>query len=253
MDWKGIRSKILGLMAPNGLIGSIPNLAILGFKFLGSILMGVGLPTLVMFVIMAISGVISGLLGDSFLVAIITFVFMILGYVLFLFGLCFTLVGIANLAKNYIQTGNLVMSDIFFAYKSDNKGLILKTMFVWMLVMCLGSACCVVPGLIWSLFTFFVPYILTENPDMTVKEIIQLSMEMSKGYRKEYIINIVLIPMLIAIPVSFISCCVFPPFVLNLFIQSMTAAFYLLRVSDFDGSNDENDYESTDMESGDMF
>lgn len=66
-----------------------------------------------------------------------------------------------------------------------NYGNVVLTQFLRNLFTLLWTLLLIVPGIIRSLGYFAVPFLLAENPDLPWKRTIQLSLEMTKGYKWE--------------------------------------------------------------------
>ena len=78
---------------------------------------------------------------------------------------------------------------------------------------------------------------------------------MIKGHIIDYLVNAFIL-WLIALGASIIGCCTLgiAPLLAQFYAQAVLVAFYLYRVSEFEASNDDgNEYDSSDIESGDVF
>jgi uncharacterized membrane protein len=239
LDWKALRKQTRDLMMQNGIGGLI----VLALKYFASLLI-VAFIAGIAYTICTIPAIlISGVLGDdTAIVAVVTFIFSLLGIVVFYILLSLGTVGFCNVVKNFVQSGEIKISDVFFGYKNDNKGLIIRTMALWFIKTFLWSLLCYVPGLIYGCKTLFVPYILTENPDMSPKDIINLSKEMTNGFKVNYIVQgiIFLIPYIFL--AELLSCCtlMLSAMAASLYLMSVQAAYYLIRLNDFTGSDDDS-------------
>lgn len=102
---------------------------------------------------------------------------------------------ITVLIRNPIQVGgchffrkniyeNAVIEDIKRGF--SNYFNIVITMLVMTIIVSVGTALCIVPGIIASLGLMLVPYILAENPNLGVIETLTLSWNKMKGHKAEY-------------------------------------------------------------------
>lgn len=230
INFTELKKNVRDLMKANGIGGLI----VLGIKALGC--MGIMFVTLwVTLMITNIPAIlISAVLGDNKVTAVITVLFSFAGTILVYVLMMFFLVGLATTFKNFVQSGNLKITDILAGFKSENKVLLLKTMFKFYIFTFLWSLLCVVPGIIYGYKMVFVPFILSENPDMTSKEIMELSKEMTNGLKMDMFVAI-----LSTIGWYFLagitSCLVIPIFIYMVYTWSIISGAYITRLNDFYG------------------
>lgn len=72
---------------------------------------------------------------------------------------------------------------VFWAFGEGRYLNVVKTMFLRALFVNLWSLLLIIPGIIKAYQYYMVPYILSENPDMNYKEVLQLSKEMMAGHK----------------------------------------------------------------------
>lgn len=70
-----------------------------------------------------------------------------------------------------------------FAKGKANYFNIVKVMFLYNLYILFWTLLFIIPGIIKSFEYFFVPYILSENPSISAKRAIQISRNMTRGYK----------------------------------------------------------------------
>lgn len=237
-NWAAIRAKVRELMMANGISG----LAVLGLKSLLLLIITSVVSSVVVGIINFPFTFVLGLFGDSLPNSVIFTVTSLVGIVSFFVMLiieCLFMVGICSAAKNFVKTGSLSVLDIFDGFKSDNKVLIIKTMILVILKTCLFTLLCIIPGYIYGFKMLFVPFILSENPDMSPKEIMNLSSEMMNGYKMSYFINgvLFLLPWMILAELLF-CCTLFLSIGAGLlYIYGVCAAFYVIRLNNYTGSS----------------
>lgn len=230
INFTELKKNVRDLIKANGIGGMI----MLGIKALGSFL----IMFITLWVTLMITNIpavlISAVLGDNKVTAIITVLFSFVGTLLTYVLMIFFLVGLATMFKNFVQSGNINITDILAGFRSDNKVLLLKTMFKFYIFTFLWSLLCVVPGIIYGYKMVFVPFILSENPDMTSKEIMELSKEMTNGIKMDMFVAI-----LSTIGWYFLagitSCLVIPIFIYMIYTWSIIAGAYVTRLNDFYG------------------
>ena len=62
---------------------------------------------------------------------------------------------------------------------------IILTMLVYTVITAIGTAFCIVPGIILGLGFWLVPYILAENPNLPITEVLSLSWNKMNGHKSE--------------------------------------------------------------------
>lgn len=230
INWVELKSQIRTLIKGDG-IGSM---VILALKVFVPYIVFVIAISILSFIINLPAVLFSKFLEDSAIVMAMTSICFILYLLVFVVMLMFLMIGYVNMIKNFVKTGNMNLSDVLFAFINDNKGLIIKTMGLVYLKACLFSLLCVVPGIIYSYKVMFVPFILTENPNMTAKDIERLSKEMMSGYAMEYFINGQLMLIGWYFVAALLACCCGISFGLYMvYLWSILAAFYVMRVQEY--------------------
>ena len=241
MNWEELRSQVKQLIFQNGIPGAI----IQTLKLLACILIvSIGC-VIASMVFMVPGGILSGIFGDeASIVAFITAIFSTMAYLCEFLVMGLGYVGLANVMKNFVKTGNININDLFFPLKNDNKGLIIKTMAIWYIGILWRTFLCYVPGILYAFKTMFVPFLLTENPDMSSKDIINLSKEMTEGFKMEYFVQGILMILPWGILASILSCCTLflSVMLFSLYSYSIMAAYYIIRLGTVDGSNNNDSY-----------
>lgn len=230
INFTELKGNVRELMKTNGIGGML----MLGLKSLGSFFIMFITLWLTMMIVNVPAVLISVFLGDNKVTAILTVLVSLVGTIFTYVLMMFFLVGLATMFKNFVQSGDLKVTDILAGFKVDNKALLLKTMFKFYIFTFLWSLLCVVPGIIYGYKMVFVPFILSENPDMTSKEILELSKEMTNGIKMDMFVAI-----LSTIGWYFLagitSCLVIPIFIYMVYAWSIVAGAYVTRLNDFYG------------------
>lgn len=230
INFTELKKNVRDLMKANGIGGII----MLGIKAFGSFFTMFIISWLTLLLVNLPAVLISAVLGDNKVTAIITVLFSFVGTIFTYVLMMFFIVGLATMFKNFVQSGNLKFTDILSGFKSDNKVLLLKTMFRFYIFTFLWSLLCVVPGILYGYKMMFVPFILSENPDMTSKEIMELSKEMTNGLKMDMFVAI-----LSTIGWYFLagitSCLLIPIFIYLVYTWSIVAGAYVTRLNDFYG------------------
>lgn len=234
IDFTDLKKNIRELMKSNG----IPGLALLGVKALGAFIIMFLCNWLVLLVCNIPAAIITGLLGDNKIAVAVTLLFTTAGTIFTLILTMFFMVGMCTMYKNYVQTGKLAVLDILGGFKVDNKLLLLKTMGIFYLLTYLGTLLCFVPGIIYSWKRMFVPFILSENPDMTTKEIMELSKEMTNGIKMDMFVACIstLGWYFLAI---LTSCLIVPVFIYVVYTWSIVSGAYVTKLNEVYGDNTE--------------
>lgn len=84
--------------------------------------------------------------------------------------------------------GNTGLSNVLYSFNTIHYFSILKTMFLRELKIFLWSLLLIIPGIIKGYEYYFVPYILSENPDISSDTAFRFSREMTEGYKWELFI-----------------------------------------------------------------
>lgn len=78
------------------------------------------------------------------------------------------------------RAGRREFNNVMFGFTGNFKNIV-KTMFFLQLKVYLWSLLLVIPGIIKSYEYFFVPFLLSENPNMSTKRAFEISKQMSNG------------------------------------------------------------------------
>lgn len=227
-------------MMANGLGG----LALLGLKMLAIFMIMSCMSSLLIGVIVGPISFVIGLFEDTLpnsIIFVLTLLLFIVSFVATFSVMSLFMVGICQAVKSFVVTGSLNVLDVFYGFKSDNKVLIIKTLILVSLKVMLFSLACLVPGYIYGYKMLLVPFILTENPDMSPKEIMQLSNEMMNGYKMEYFVQgcLYTIPWMLLGGLLFCCTLYLSVALAWLYFYGILAGFYVIRVRAFNGSGDE--------------
>lgn len=80
-----------------------------------------------------------------------------------------------------------LMADNFWAFDHNYLNIV-KVMFVQGFIEIAGYFLFIIPGIYFFYEFRMVPYILSENPDLSIKETLQTSKEMVKGHKKDLLL-----------------------------------------------------------------
>lgn len=121
------------------------------------------------------------------IVTVTTITGLISGIIGFIVNLIFSL-GLMSVYRKLMDGEAVSFSTLLSPITEGWFKLGFYAMFKMTMLCFLGVLLCYVPGVYLMLRWLFVPYICTENPDMTSKEILQLSAEMTKGIKLNLIV-----------------------------------------------------------------
>ncbi|MFL0249482.1 hypothetical protein ACJDT4_03535 [Clostridium neuense] len=124
--------------------------------------------------------------GEILLCAIITLVVT--------FGVCIPLsIGIYCISRNYQDKHEIIFSDIFVCFKEN---IMLKSIgltFLLGLILVVGYILFIIPGIILTYMFIFAFFVMIDNTDLGILEIISLTAKLTKGYKlKIFGYNIIL-------------------------------------------------------------
>lgn len=125
--------------------------------------------------------------------------------------------------KSRIVTNQPDITDIFSSF-SPKYMKIVKTMFLYNIKIWAWSLLLWIPGIIKYYEYYFVPYIMSENPDIDAKRAFEISKYMTKG--KKWDIFIVELSFIGWILLSIIVCCGISAVFLTPYIQATYAEMY---------------------------
>lgn len=93
----------------------------------------------------------------------------------------------ANSIRVFTKSGNNDFTGTMFRLLSDGYLHYLKGMLLMYLYIFLYSLLCVIPGIMMALNYAMVPYILVENPELSLNDALKLSRNMMYGHRWELV------------------------------------------------------------------
>lgn len=185
------------------------------------------IPSLAFFVLSICSGLIVGSaaimsessVGEILLCAIVGLVVI--------FGICVPLsVGIYSIARGYQDTHEITISNIFVCFKEN---MILKSIGLSVLltiIITVGIILFVIPGIILALMFAFAFFVMLDNPELGILDIISLSVKLTKGYKlKVFGYNILLwiIPGLLYVLLRGSSLGLVIYFIISLVVSAFTS------------------------------
>jgi len=92
-------------------------------------------------------------------------------------------IGFVHYIINFIRKDNFDMNVLYDHYNEFGR-VVLATLISGLLVLA-GFFFFIIPGIVISLCLFLVPYLLVERRDLTIFEIIELSIKMMKGHKMD--------------------------------------------------------------------
>ncbi len=96
------------------------------------------------------------------------------------------------------------MDDILFAFRSPHYKNIYKTMFFKDLYLFLWSLLLIIPGIIKSYEYIFIPWILSENPEMEMNDVFQYSRQMTNERKVDlFILDLSFLGWALVVAISF--------------------------------------------------
>lgn len=233
MDYTGIRVKVRELMMANGVAGL--------FKFSLITLLAILCISIVSGVVSAVInipvGIISNVFDDNAIAMVLTIVGSLATTAVSFVFISIFAVGLANMYKNFVLTGVLKLQDLFIVLQNGSLATVVKTMLLMFIQIFWRTLLCFVPGILYSFKVILVPFILTENPDMTSKDILALSTEMMNGCKMDlFVCQLMCIPFVLL--GSLLSCCTLSLSyeAAYMYLISVQAAFYAIRVQDYNGN-----------------
>jgi len=164
--------------------------------------------------------------SEAIMVIVIVLVFVLIGI---LIGIAFvTFVSYPVMCgKNRFfmcaRQGKVDFSNLFFSFKKGNYLKTVKTMFMINLKVFLWSLLFVIPGIIKSFEYALVPYLISENPDMSTQRAFEISKNTMNGEKmKLFLLGLSFIGWNL---LALITCGIFSLF-LNPYINATFAEFY---------------------------
>jgi|GEM_PF-2891225 len=184
------------------------------------------IPSLAFFVLSICSGLIVGsaaLMSGSSIGEILLCV--IIGLVV-IFGVCIPLsVGIYYIARAYHDTHEITFSNIIICFKEN---MILKSIglsFLLTIIITVGIILFVIPGIILAFMFAFAFFVMLDNPELGILEIISLSAKLTKGYKLKifgYNILLGIIPGLLYILLRASTAGLVIYFIISLVVSALT-------------------------------
>ena len=149
--------------------------------------------TLVFFLIntaLGTFGVISELISEGVISEVVDSLWLylwlnLLDCLLYIFVACPLLYGVSVSFLEYVRTNDLNIGRMFDAFKANYGRAIGVSLSVG--VMCLlGLIVLIVPGVIFAIASSMSLYIIKDNPELGVIDVIKRSIQMMKGHKMEY-------------------------------------------------------------------
>ncbi len=114
---------------------------------------------------------------------------------------------------------------VFYGFQNGRYGNVIKTMFFRDLFIFLWTLVLIVPGIIKSYSYRFVPYILSENPQMDRKRALELSQQMMDGHKMEaFVLELSFFGWFL---LSAMTCGLLSIFYVNPYVHATFAEFYV--------------------------
>ncbi len=121
-------------------------------------------------------------MGRHFLIVLLSLVSLALGLVIFPPVLE---VGCKKIYLNIYRGKESSMKDVFWGF--EHFGHIWYVMMLRSLIVLAGLVCLIVPGIMLAMKYYMVPYLLADNPDISAKEALGLSADITKGHIGELV------------------------------------------------------------------
>ncbi len=117
------------------------------------------------------------------------------------------------------------VSQVFYAFRNGRYGNVVKTLFFRDLFILLWSFVLIVPGIIKSYSYWLVPYLLSENPQMDRKRVLELSERMMDGHKMEaFVLELSFLGWVL---LSLMTCGILGIFYLNPYMDATFAEYYV--------------------------
>lgn len=117
-----------------------------------------------------------------------------------IFGICIPLsVGIYSIARGYQDTHEVAISNILVCFKEN---MILKSIglsFLLTIIITVGIILFVIPGIILVFMFAFAFFVMLDNPELGILDIISLSAKLTKGYKLKILIYNILLGIISAL------------------------------------------------------
>lgn len=110
-------------------------------------------------------------------------------------------VGIYSIVRKYQDTHEIIISNILICFK-ENMIKSIGLSFLLAIIIALGTILFVIPGIIFAVMFAFAFFVMLDNPELSILDIISLSTKLTKGYKLKifgYNILIGIIPGLLVI------------------------------------------------------
>lgn len=142
------------------------------------------IPSLAFFVLSICSGLIVGSAAIMSGSSIGEILLCVIAGLVMIFGICIPLsVGIYSIARGYQDTHEITISNILVCFK---KNMILKSIglsFLLTIIITVGIILFVIPGIILAFMFAFAFFVMIDNPELGILDIISLSAKLTKGYK----------------------------------------------------------------------
>lgn len=153
---------------------------------------------------------INGKIGTLFLCSLIVYGASLLGSAVAGIGavalIIITPILVFGLTLNSLQISRGHDADVklmFEGFKGDKFGKVWLTYFLVELYVALWSLLFIIPGIIKEYSYIFAPYILADNPELTPREAIEKSKQMTEGYKFDlFVLNLSFIGWILLIPLT---------------------------------------------------
>jgi len=133
--------------------------------------------------------------------------------------------------------GQRDFSFLFSVFKNGRYANTVKTMFMVNLRVFLWSLLCIIPGIVVSYQYFFVPYIISDFPQMPYKDAMEYSKRMTDGHKFDiFVLQLSFIGWYL---LGLLACCIGAVFV-NPYLEATMAQLYIGVRNQFWGENEPN-------------
>lgn len=152
------------------------------------------IPSLAFFVLSICSGLIVGSAAIMSGSSVGEILLCVIAGLVVIFGICIPLsVGIYSIARGYQDTHEIIFSNILVCFKEN---MVLKSIglsFLLTIIIAVGIILFIIPGIIFAFMFAFAFFVMLDNPELGILDIISLSAKLAKGYKfKIFLYNIVL-------------------------------------------------------------
>lgn len=184
------------------------------------------IPSLIFFILSICSGLIVSSAAIMEETSVGKILLSIIVCLVVVFGVCIPLsVGVYCIARKYQDTHEIIFSNILVCFKEN---MMLKSIGLSLLltiIITIGTLLFVVPGIILALMFVFSFFVMIDNPELGVLEIISLSAKLSKGYKLKifgYNILLGIIPGILCMILRGSTVGIIIYFIISLFVSALT-------------------------------